>query len=122
MRNFQLRDYETICDWMSRREVKPLPMEFLPKTGLIEEGIAAGFLISTDANIGILDFFCSNPWASKTERMNALGDIASTLISTALVVGMRSLICNTKYANIKQIANQKNFTYLGEYSSFYKEL
>ncbi len=94
----------------------------LPKIGIIEDGIGAGFLIETNVGLGILDFFITNPESTEEIRDKSLSDIAHALTITAKNMKMKSLICDTKINSIKRLAEKQGFIYLGEYSTFKKEL
>lgn len=122
MRKYLDHDYLHMCDWYIARNLKcPTPV-LLPETGLIINDTAAGFLIKTDARVGILDFFISNPNKDKYVRQNALDEIAHALIMTAKNFECIQVVCNTKFGNIKEMANRHGFNYLGEYSAFCKEI
>lgn len=111
-------DFSQFKEWHERRGMKVPDDVILPMIGLIVDGVAAGFLIQTDCALGFLDFFVTNPLASKEERNDALDDIGFSLIVTAKRLGVKALMCNTKFKNIKALAHKHGFNYLGEYSSF----
>lgn len=122
MRKFEEEDYFTIQEWFARRLIKAPLKEMLPPTGLIEDGLAAGFLIKTDTPAGVLDFFISNPQANRLNRLEAIYDVAQGLIVSAKQAGIKSLICSTRFSNVKQIAIKHGFDFTCEESVFIKEL
>lgn len=122
MRRYLHGDYSQITDWFARRKVPPPRQELLPAAGVIVEHVAVGFLIATDANIGILDYFCTNPDAEDEDRLNALESIGRVLIAMSRAAGMKAIACNTQFSNIKKMALNQGFVSTGEYSSFVKEL
>ncbi len=122
MRTFTMNDYKELCGWFRKRNFQTPPAIFLPPTGLITPDVAAGFLIRTDCNIGILDFFITNPDAGSHVRAEALEEIARKLILDAQWAGIKAIKCDSKFENIKRLANRLNFTYLGDSSAFFKGL
>ncbi len=122
MRKFSESDYQQVHEWFQRRNMKTPSVSMLPKTGFIIDGIAVGFLIKTDTEVGILDFFCSNPLVDTLNRLEALDEIAFGLSLHAKQCGIKQLICTTRFENIKQIASKQGFHYAGDFSTFFKEL
>lgn len=122
LRKYFDHDYLPMCDWFIKRNLKPPTPVLLPKNGIIVQDVAAGFLILTDSNVGMLDFFITNPDQPKDVRLDALDNIAKVLTHTAQNLKLMSLICNTTFINIKELAQRQGFTYLGEYSTFAKEI
>lgn len=122
MRKFEDYDYSAMNEWYGARNLKAPPKDCLPKTGLIEDATACGFLVETNCKFAILDFFCSNPNASKEDRLEAIHEIAFLLTLHAKKLGFKGLKCDTRFENIKLMANKQGFDYLGEYSTFFKEI
>lgn len=122
MRKYSDCDYLHISNWFIKRNLKPPSPALLPKHGVVVHDTAVGFLITTDAGVGILDFFVSNPEKEQSLRIEALDAITTALTYTAQNLGILTLICNTNFANIKALADRHRFNYLGEYSSFSKEI
>ncbi len=95
MRTFESKDIETAKDWMRRRGHN-LPGNFsFPKTGLIEDGTACGFLIRTEMPTAMLDFFISNPLAERRVRLHALSQIAEALLNQARSVRLNTITLET---------------------------
>ncbi len=122
MRPFLKTDHQMMCDWFKARGQMAPPLEFLPECGLVVSGVAMGFLIKTDCKFGILDFFITNKDTTKRERAIALDEIATELIRDAHLAGLHFVKCDTRFENIKDLAIKLKFSYLGESSSFVKEL
>lgn len=97
-------------------------LEQLPSVGFIEEATAAGFLLQAECSIGFLEHYISNPTASKEEREKALHEITKRLLAKAKAIGIKVIMFNTKFPSIKRLAEQCEFNYLGEYSSFFGEV
>lgn len=84
IRRFDLhKDFADINTWYYNRKQEFLPIRFLAKIGFIVPGIGAGFLMQTDANVGILEPFISNPDAPKEQRDKALETILAALVEEA---------------------------------------
>lgn len=91
MRRFTETDYNEISAWYLKRNMTPVRQDFLPKVGFIVDGVAAGFLIQTDANIAILEPFISNKDAKSHERHAALDAIMEILVNTAEEMGCHGI-------------------------------
>lgn len=92
IRQFSMHDdYKDINSWFYSRKGEYFPIKFLSQTGFIVPGIAVGFLIKTDANVGILEPFISNPQAPEKERDEALNMILETLCNHARHIGYRAV-------------------------------
>ena len=79
IRRFNDSDYEMVCSWWKQHEWPSIPLDFLPKVGIIIDDCAAGFLYSTDSKICWLEFIVVDPRSDKAKRRAAL----DTLISSA---------------------------------------
>lgn len=122
MKLFAKEDLEILQEWFISRNLVAPELSHLPQIGLIEEGVAAGFLIQAECKIGFLEFYISNPRASKEERETALYNITKALSERAKAVGITRLMFNTKFPTLKVLADRFGFQYLGEYSSFTGEV
>lgn len=83
LRRFLKSDYDTITTWYKARKLNTVPSLFLPEIGFIVDGVAAGFLIQTDASFCILEPFIANPDASEEDRDKALSSILAELVNKA---------------------------------------
>jgi hypothetical protein len=122
MRTVEKSDHETLQKWCSMRDMPPLNEELIPDTGFIVDDVAAGFLICMNNNMGMIDFYISNPYSDKKERDKVLDEITLELILTAKDVGMKQLICTTQNEAIKKRAMFHGFQFEGEFSAFKMEL
>lgn len=92
IRQFSIHDdYKEINEWFYSRKGEYFPLKFLSQTGFIVPGVAVGFLIKTDVNVGILEPFISNPRAPEKERDEALNMILETLCNQAKSIGYRAV-------------------------------
>jgi hypothetical protein len=122
VRSFQKSDYLRLCDWMIKRELDVPAFDHLPPTGLIVDNVACGFLIKCDNNWGILDFFVSNPEMPEYARGSAIDEIARSLISLAIVAGVKVLKCDTSIISIYRLAIKHGFHAVGSYKSMVREI
>lgn len=70
-RPYQKEDYHLIKEWMEKRQ-KDIPKESrLPKWGIVVGECAMVFLVQTDCNVAILEYFITDPEASAEKRQLA---------------------------------------------------
>lgn len=103
-------DLVEINNWLRARGDKNLDLDFLPPQGFIVPGVAAGFLMTTNANIAFLEHFVSNSAAKREERADALDQIAKILIRAAEGSGIRMIMAITKHPNIVALCEKYNFS------------
>lgn len=73
MRPFEReKDLIEVNEWLLKRELKPLQLEELPNYGMIEDGIACGFVVLTDTQVCFLEAFITNPGAGLMQRDRAI--------------------------------------------------
>ena len=119
VRRFVHKDYEDLASWYAAHN-KPVPkLEDLPNYGLIEPNIGAGFLILTDANIGFIEYYISNPDSTKEERDLALDAITDGLIEYGRKFGLKYFKCDTQLPSIESRALKHNFKYIGEFKTYF---
>lgn len=121
-RLYEGSDYVAMKGWYEKRG-HPVPHgTFLPPVGYIEPGVAAGFLVACDNYMGIFDFYISNPDAAKELRIKAFEDITKRLIEYADYLNIKVLKADTQVSTIKDLCRKFSFKYVGEYSTFTKEI
>lgn len=118
VREFVESDYDTIRRWYLLHDQTAPPFETLPSYGLIDDSVAAGFLITTDSTVGLMDFYISNPKASKKDRDRVLDLITIGLINRGNEIGLKYFQCTTQVSAVKNRAIKNGFRYMGEYSLF----
>lgn len=121
-RSYSDDDYEVISGWYKARLLTVPEKDYLPKVGFIVDDIACGFIYKTDSLIAILDMYVTNPHASDIDRKKALEMVTTLLICHAQACHLKAIKADTKYDAIKLLAMEHGFNYLGEYSSFFKEI
>lgn len=105
-------DLIEINNWMRARGHKNLDLDFVPPQGFIFPGVAAGFMITTNTCVGILEHFTSNMHAREEERAKALDLIAEKLISAGKSSGLRMFLAMTKHPNILGLCKKHEFSEL----------
>lgn len=121
VRNFVTSDLEEINTWLADRGLNKLEIKCLPRHGKIVDGLAVGFLIQTDTQTAIIDFYISNSKADKADTNKALDEITFKLISEANALGFKNIKCTTQIMSIRDRAKKLGFKYLGEFSTYIKE-
>lgn len=122
IRNYVATDYEEIRRWYHDRNMDPIRETFLPKVGYIVPSVAAGFLIQTDAKLGFLENYISNPNTDKKIRRRALFDVTNALIQKARDLGFERLFAITDNNSIPFYCNEYAFKYLGSMGLYCKEI
>lgn len=109
MRRYLPEDDTEIGSWYNKRGLIPAIGRYLPKIGMIEPGVAAGFLYQTDSTIAWLESFVTNPEASSSERNVALDRITSALIHEAKKLGFTILMVYSRVPSITDRAREFGF-------------
>jgi hypothetical protein len=112
-------DYPALCEWYAAWGQLPPPLDLLPTFGLVAEDVAAGFLIVTDCNLALLEFFISNPKKTSVERNQALDEITDGLLEYGKSIGITNFKADTQIAKIKERAMNHGFKYIGEFSNLF---
>lgn len=113
---------DEINAWATARGLAGTTRRTLPHAGFIVPGVAVGFLFRTEADIGMLDSFITNPVASPEERHDALTLIEDALIESARERQIHRLIMLTQDDGLRSRAPLHGFRRMGEYSVFGKEI
>jgi hypothetical protein len=119
VREYGPQDYKTLCHWYESRGLNVPPDDMLPTYGLIAPGVAAGFLIITDCNLAIIDFFISNPESDKESRKLALDQIVEGLLEWGHGLGVTNFKADTQNESIKLRATERGFKCIGEFSNYF---
>lgn len=122
MRSFRTEDMGMVNSWYMAHGDQPITLDSLPQTGLIEPGIAAGFLYKTDSNIAWLEGFVTNPEAPPSARNEALDNIANALMVSAKALGFRQVIAMVENPRMMLRADRHGFKGIGAYVMMKKEI
>lgn len=112
IREIREEDLAEIESWYQARGALPPPREFLPPTGLICAGIAAGYMIRTDAGIAFLEHFVANPNADKEVVEYSLDLIGASLIGICERIGIYRIYAITQSKRISSLAEKHNFKHI----------
>jgi len=115
----ETRDYKELVSWYHARDLVAPGLDMLPTYGLIIKGIAAGFIIVTDCNLGYLEFYISNPHTDKKERDLALDLITRGLIEHGESVGISNFKCDTQSPAVMKRASRFGFRDIGLFSNYF---
>jgi len=122
VRDYYPDDYHMISKWCSLRYVPVPPVWSFPPTGVIVPDVACGFLLKMNNQCAIMDFFISNPEASKEDRADAFDLIVEDLELSAKEAGIKMLLANSNIAAIQEMAQKHNYSFAGNFVHFMKEL
>ena len=95
---------EDVQAWAALHGSAPQDPEMLPAVGLVEPGVAAGWLYQTDAKVGLLEQFVTNPMASAKARHRAVTHIGLGLITLARSLGLRRVVTMTAQRSIGRMS------------------
>lgn len=122
MRRYVDQDFETICQWFEAREMSRPNRKDLPKVGMIEDGVAAGFLVQTDSSVAFLEFFVSNPAAGRKKRKRSLDSIADELVKVARSFKFKMIQAGTNLGATQMTALGAGLKFSGMVSMFSRAL
>lgn len=97
IRRFQESDYKTICSWWKEHEWPLIPLSFLPKTGIIVDDCAAGFLYSTDSGLCWLEFVVVDKNSDKEKRRKALDVLILEASALAKTMGFSAMFSSLSH-------------------------
>lgn len=83
MRSFEPADSTEVGGWYRARGLRAPLAAMYPGTGMIEPGVAAGFLYRTDGALNLIEGVVTNPAASKRAAVRAVGAIVEALVTAA---------------------------------------
>lgn len=112
-------DYDAFSSWYLEREEMPPPVDMLPTHGIMVDGIGAGFLVATDANLAFLDFYITNKNATKLERDFALDIITRRLIEIGESLGCTNFKADTRVPAIVARAKKFGFKEIGTFTNLF---
>lgn len=115
-------DFDEIEKWFDKHHLKMPAKGLFPRIGFIVNGVAAGFIYSTDSLVSIIDCYISNPHIDAQTRDKALNAITDELIKSAKSHGCKIIKCDTKLESIKHRALAHGFKSLGAHESLSMEI
>lgn len=108
-RLFNINDYPIVSSWWTARSWPVLPLDLLPKTGVVVGDYCAGFLYSTDSRICWIEFIVSNPNTDKAERDRAMNLLLDRLIVEAKNLGCKVIFTSAKNEHLERRLKSKQF-------------
>lgn len=102
-------DLETLDKWFKSHGMDPITAHYLPKTGFIVDGVAAGFLYVTDSAVGWIENLISNKATSVEERNTALDLVVQAALSHAKSIGLECVVGFTELAPVADRAEKLGF-------------
>lgn len=100
------RDLPEINSWYRARDMTMLKKEWIPPQGFILPNVAAGFLITTNTSIGILEHFVSNPRAKPEDRRLAIDMIAGRLILAGKSSGITGFLALSSHPAVFKLCEK----------------
>jgi hypothetical protein len=104
---------EDVQAWAVLQGVLPQEPDMLPVVGLVEPGVAVGWLYQTDAKVGLLEQFVTNPQACAKARHRAVTEIGLGLVAKAKELGLRRVVTMTPQRSIGRMSIRNGFAYEG---------
>lgn len=116
MRPYVPSDYPEVSGWYADRGLAAPPAWSLPMTGLIEPGVAAGFMWRTDSGVALFDGWISNPGAKRIAAARVLVAVCRGLVERAQAEGFRSVLTWTRVRGVERAAHRNAFKSVGGFT------
>lgn len=100
IRAYKSSDYATLSQWWEAYNWTPPPEDSLPSSGIVVEGVCAGFLYITNSKMGIMEWIVGNPDASKEARAEAIEKTITAIQGMARGFGIKYLFSSIKHPNL----------------------
>lgn len=126
-RMFHKDDYDLICKWWEAKEWPKIPLEDLPRVGILisSKGVpsAVGFIYQTDSTLAIMEWILANPEVSVMERVRALDALVDDLCYVAKNLGYRKIFTMLSHKRLMEKVEAHGFKRTDDnVSHFLKEL
>lgn len=123
MRRFTASDLPALNDWLEGHHLAPTALADLGGIGFVVDGVAAGFLLRTDARrIAILDAFVTNPTAPLRVRHAAIKALVTKLCDEAKGLGVKKVGGFTNSRGMVQVCHALGFSSVDVFEALRKEL
>lgn len=110
-------DYDDLCAMMRGRGLEVPPKSRLPQWGWTIDNIIFAFLMQTDAKIGIVEYFVTNPDISDIDRLKACDLMIRKIEDKANYLGMEMLIGSSSIPKVIGLALRSGF--VGDPAPYY---
>lgn len=121
MRRFEKHDWKEFASWHTDRGQHAPPQELAPPFGIIEPGLAVGFLYVSHP-IAYADLLATNPHAPVVARAKALRKISLLLIKEAKYRKCKVIVTTTKLSETAKLAKRLGLVSHGQYEVWGKDL
>jgi hypothetical protein len=111
VRKYKKSDYNEVSSWFHERSIE-ITEAYLPETGFIVPGVAAGFIYKTDSNFCIFECFIANRNKTYAERETALTKIVSCMIGEAKEMGFERVYGFATSQNMIRRGMEQGFKFL----------
>lgn len=122
MRLFKAEDLVDVNAWYVGHGMPALRPSVVPKVGLVQPGVAAGFLYETDSGICMLEGYVTSPEAGPKARNAALDEITDSLLGYAQEIGFKHAIAICRDSAVEKRAAKHGFGMLGRFALMAKEI
>jgi hypothetical protein len=102
-------DYECLKQWWIGHKWQPVPKNFLPSRGWMVPGVCAGFLYSTDSDIGMMEWVVSNPSAPPRKIYEGLQALVAHIQKEAQNDGYKALFTYIKNDALERLYASQGF-------------
>ena len=102
--------YATFCAWTRWYEMTPLPIQFLPQSGFVVDGVAMGFMYRTDSKMALIENLAANPKLPRETRTQGLDAVVTAIAEEGRALGFEVLIGYTNVNAVIQRALRHGFT------------
>lgn len=111
VRRYTDDDLDEVMGWFHSRNIEITP-DYLPPTGFIVPGTAAGFIFATDSNWCVFECFIGNKNITREQRQAALRLIVPEMLKEAKEMGYSQVFGFATSQTMIQIGYENEFKYI----------
>lgn len=93
-------DYETVKEWWAGQKWTAMPLDYLPKVGMMVPEVCAGWLYQSDSKIAWVEFIIANPNTTKEERSEGLNLLIKGLLDKAKDLGFGAVFTSAQHPGL----------------------
>lgn len=101
--------YKDVCLWWIAHGWPVIEEDFLPTTGAVVPGVAAGFIYLTDSKIAMLEWIVSNPKAGIKEIHASIKAIIEWLLNFAREQGYEAMFTYSRSRGLINVLEAADF-------------
>jgi hypothetical protein len=107
-------DYETVASWWRAHEWNPVPVQVLPKLGIVAErdgvSIAAGWLyMDNSVGVGWLEWLVASPEATPRQVFQSISAVIGFIKSRAAQLGYHTLMTTCRQQSLGRLLERNGF-------------